>query len=86
MDIKEFPKQRPAFVQLLQRLRGSGPDAAFLAGKVQEIPLLQTLLAAYVLSVSGGGGGLSPSLLDMAALQALQVNPKPQTLNQILGI
>ena len=72
VDIKEFPKQRPAFVQLLQRLRGSGPDAAFLAGKVQEIPLLQTFLAAYVLSINGGGG-LSPSLLDMAALQALQV-------------
>ena len=33
VEIKEFPRQRPLIVQVLQRLRGSGPDAAFLAGE-----------------------------------------------------
>lgn len=68
VELKVFPKQRPAFVQLLQRLRGSGPDASFLVGRTYEPHTL------HLLSVAFGATAWPPGLLlDEAALEAFRV-------------
>lgn len=54
IEVREFPRSRPAFVQLLQRLRGSGPDASFLTGGITDLRPLQMLALAAI----------APSLID----------------------
>ena len=47
VEIREFPGRQPLIVQILQRLRGSGPDAAFLEAGAR-VPSLVTLLLSRI--------------------------------------
>lgn len=70
--MREYPRRRPPFVQLLQRLRGSGPDAAFLiaASTSPEARLAQLLASALAESPTGFGPAM-----ESAALEALLARP-----------